>query len=401
MRVSSQTIRDLFIAQLGRQQTSLAQTQLQVSTGLRFNRPAQDPVAAAQSLDIQRQLDANDQYAKNANLAANRLGLVDSTLGGVGDTLQRIRELAVQAANATETPESRRLIGSEVKQRLEGLLSLANSRDANGQYLFAGYSVTTQPFSASGSGFAYNGDQGQRMVQIGEGRYVADGDPGSSIFQLVRSGNGTFATTAGAGNTGTVVAEARGVTDPSQYDGQPYVISFTSPTDYQVLDTATPTPNVIASGTYVSGQNIVFKGVQIQVSGTPVAGDTIATTPSAYRDMFTTVQGLLTALNTSAGDAVSIARFRNDVNNAIENIDQSLGNVLQVRADVGGRLQSIDSQQDTNVELGLQLKTNLSQTRDLDYAEALTRLNQQLTSLQAAQQTYVKMQGLSLFNYLR
>lgn len=401
MRVSSQTIRDLFIDQLGRQQTSLAQTQLQVSTGLRFNRPAQDPVAAAQSLDIQRQIDANDQYAKNANLATNRLSLADGALSSVGDTLQRIRELAVQAANATETPESRRLIGSEVKQRLDGLLSLANLRDADGQYLFAGYSVNTQPFSTSGGGFAYNGDQGQRLVQIGEGRFVADGDSGASIFQLVRSGNGTFATTVGAGNAGTLVAESRGVTDPSQYDGQPYVISFTSPTDYQVLDGATPTPNVIASGTYVSGQNIVFKGVQIQVSGTPVAGDTIGTTPSSYRDMFTTVQGLLAALNASASDPVSVARFRNEVNNAIENLDQSLGNVLQVRADVGGRLQSIDSQQNTNTDLGLQLKTNLSQTRDLDYAEALTRLNQQLTSLQAAQQTFVKMQGLSLFNYLR
>jgi flagellar hook-associated protein 3 FlgL len=89
------------------------------------------------------------------------------------------------------------------------------------------------------------------------------------------------------------------------------------------------------------------------------------------------------------------------MNSTLENLDQAIGNVVQARADIGGRLQALETQQNTNADLGLQLTTTLSQTRDLDYSEAITRLNQQLTALQAAQASYVRVMGLSLFDYLR
>jgi flagellar hook-associated protein 3 FlgL len=85
---------------------------------------------------------------------------------------------------------------------------------------------------------------------------------------------------------------------------------------------------------------------------------------------------------------------------ALDNIDQALGNVLNVRADVGVRLNHVENQLDINESFNLQLQETLSGIQDLDYAEAISRFNLQLTTLQAAQQSYVKMQGLSLFNYL-
>lgn len=400
MRISSKTLSDLFVTQLGRQQSDLARTHLQVSTGLRFNRPAEDPVAASQSLDLQRSLDANEQYGTNASLAENRLKLSESTIAAAGDTLQRLRELAVQASNATETPESRRMIATEVRQRLDALLQLANTQDGNGQYLYAGYSTGTRPFAATPTGYQYNGDQGQRLVQVGPGTLLADSDSGAAIFQLVRNGNGVFVTGVDPANTGGGVLGARGVSDPAQWDGGAYSLVFTSPTAYEIRD-ATNAVIPGGTGTYVSGQNIVFRGVQIEITGAPATGDRFTVGPSSYQDVFSMVSDFVGALGTLTDGDTATAKFSSAMNNVLENLDQAIGNVVQVRADIGGRLRALETQQTTNVDLGLQLKTTLSQTRDLDYAEALTRMNQQLTALQAAQQSYVKVMGLSLFNYLR
>jgi flagellar hook-associated protein 3 FlgL len=400
MRISSQSIRDLFVERLGRQQADLAKVQLQVSTGLRFNRPAEDPAAAARSLDLQRALDRVAQFQANGALAEGRLKQSESTLAAVGDNLQRLRELAIQAANATESVESRRLIATEARQRLDALLQLANTQDGNGQYLYSGYATGVRPFAATAGGFVYAGDQGRRLVEIGAGRLIADGDPGSAIFQLVRNGNGVFVAAPDPANAGSGVLGARGVADPSQWDGGTYSIVFTSPATYDVLDvTNTPVPG--AGGSYVTGQSIAFRGVQIAIEGAPAAGDRFTVGPSVNQDMFSMVQGFVDALPSPTGTPRDAGRFKNAINAAIENLDQSLGSVLQARAEIGGRLQALDAQRDAGTELTLQLRTTLSQTRDLDYAAALTRMNQQLAALQAAQASYAKVMGLSLFDYLR
>jgi flagellar hook-associated protein 3 FlgL len=167
-----------------------------------------------------------------------------------------------------------------------------------------------------------------------------------------------------------------------------------------VLDsTGTSVPG--AAGTYIPGQNITFRGVQITIEGAPAAGDEFTVGPSVNQDMFSMVKGLVDALVQDTGTPQTLAAFKNGMNAALEHLDQAIGNVTQARADIGGRLQALETQQNTNTDLVLQLKTTLSDTRDLDYSEAVTRMNQQLTALQAAQASYVKVMGLSLFNYLR
>lgn len=400
MRISSQSIRNLLVAQLGIQQAGLAKTQLEVSTGYRFNRPAEDPVAASQSLDLQRSIDQTAQFQTNTSLAASRLQLSEGTLSAVTDNLQRIREFAVQSLNATETAESRRMIAAEIRQRLDGMLQLANTQDGNGQYLYAGFSSGVRPFVSSASGYTYVGDQGQRLVQIGPGRQIADSDSGAAIFQLVRNGNGTFVATQNAANAGTGVIGTRGVQSLAQWDGGTYTITFPTPGTYDVLD-ASNASVVGGPQAFTAGQAIAFRGVQLSIGGSPAAGDSFTVAPSANEDMFSAVAAFAAALVVPDGSDVGKAKFTNRVNATLEYLDQALGNVLQVRAEIGGRLQALETQQTTNTDLTLQLKTTLSQTRDLDYSEAITRMNQQLTALQAAQASYVKVMGLSLFNYLR
>ena len=138
MRISSNYLAQNFIATLDQQQTALAATQQQISTGLKFTQASQDPAAATQSLDIQSTVSQLSQYSTNSNLAQSRLSIEDSSLSAVTNLLQSVRTLAVEAANATQTPETRASIAANIQQQIHGLLSLANTQDGTGQYIFAG-----------------------------------------------------------------------------------------------------------------------------------------------------------------------------------------------------------------------------------------------------------------------
>ena len=402
MRISTQQLQQQGINSMLEQQSKLGKTQLQVSTGRRILTPADDPAASSQVLGLTQAKEVTGQYQSNADAARARLSLEESALVGVGDLLQRVRELAVQANNAPLNNGDRNAIAQEIRQRLDGLLSLSNTKDANNEYIFSGYQGLVQPFSAASSGsFNYSGDEGQRYLQIGATRQVAVGDSGTTVFRAIRNGNGVFTTQESVTNAGT------GVIDPGTVNGtfvpDTYTVAFTQllPTDPVTYTATGVASGLVASGTYTSGSSITFNGVQTSVTGTPANGDSFSVIPSANQDIFTTVQnfarGLETVISTPAGQA----HFNNTMNRTLIDLDRSLDNVIDIRTRVGSRLNAIDAQKNLNDSFKLQLQETLSNLQDLDYAEAVSRLNLQITGLQAAQQSFVKIQGLSLFNFLR
>lgn len=397
MRVAFLSQQAAFLDAVNRQQSLIARTQQQVATGLTFSRAGQDPVGATQALSINDLIATNERYLTNGTLAANRLGLEESALTGAGEVLQRVRELVLQAANGPQSAEARRLIAAEVRARLEELVATANTRDGNGEYLFAGSATGTQPFVRSGSSVSYQGDQVQRLVQIAADQFVADSDPGAAVFELIRNGNGTFTVSEAAGNSGTGLLGQRTVVDPAQYDGGAYRIRFGAEGGWKVRDAS---DTVIASGAYVPGDAISFRGLSIEVSGAPAAGDELNVDPSTNQSMFTTLERLIVALESPDGTPGDQAALSNELANSIADLDQALGRLLEVRAGIGARLSAIESRQGQIEDANLALNESLSDIRDTDYAEALTRLEQQLTTLEAAQKSYVRAAGLSLFDYL-
>ena len=402
MRISTHQLQQQGINSMLEQQSRMSKTQLQVSTGRRILTPADDPAASAQVLGLTQVKEVIVQHQANADAARARLALEESALTGVGDLLQRVRELAVQASNSVLSNGDRAAIAKEVRQRLDELLSLSNTKDANNEYVFAGHQGLTQPFSANASGgFNYNGDEGQRYLQIGPSRQVAVGDSGTAVFRAIRNGNGTFTTRENTANTGT------GVIDPGTVSGtfvpDTYTLAFiqvlsTDPVTYTITGAAS---GLVASGTYASGSGITFNGVQTSVTGTPAHGDSFTVSSSANQDIFTTVQNFAQALETPLSSPAGQAHFSNTMNRTLIDLDRSLDNVIEVRARVGARLNAIDAQKDINDSFKLQIQETLSNLQDLDYAEAVSRLNLQITGLQAAQQSFIKIQGLSLFNFLR
>jgi flagellar hook-associated protein 3 FlgL len=398
MRISSSYISQLFLASQNQQEAALAQTQQQISTGLQFNTPAQNPSAATQVLGLNATLSQITQYGANANLAQNRLSIEDTTLSSVINVLQSVRSLALQGANATADASTRATLAAQIQSDSQSLLQLANTQDGNGQYLFAGTATTTPPFSQTGGGVSYAGTQNQRFIQVGNGVQIADSDSGARVFQQIPNGNGSFVVGAGAANTGSAIIGENSVTNPAAWNAgsPPYAVTFATPSTYTVTDS---TGASVAAGSYTDGSTIAFNGAQLTLGGTPAAGDTFTVAKSTNQDVFTTLQNLVGALKSSGANSQTAAV--NTINRAIEALDQAQGNVSLVQAQVGSRLQTIDAQTSTNSNLSLHVQSTVSGLQDLNYASAATTLNQQITALQAAQQSFARIKGLSLFNYIQ
>lgn len=400
MRISTSQMHRSALNGMLDQQSKLNRTQLEIASGKRIQKPSDDPAGSTAVLALEQTLAATSQYQKNAEVARNRLSQEENVLDKINNVMDRVRELALQGNNATLSNKDREMLSVEVDQRLEEIIGYANARDANGEYLFAGYQGLAQPFAVDGSGTVqYNGDSGQRFVQIGAERQLAIGDSGTRVFRAIRNGNGTFTTTANPANTGSGIITAGQVTDSSQYQGQSYRILFTATDSYDILDNA---GNTLQSGTYSAktGSDIVFSGITLRVSGAPASGDSIEIAASTNEDIFSVLQQASAALKKGDVSDRGNAERANAIGQALTDIDQVMEGMRQVRADVGARLNVIDTQADLNDAYELQLQSSLSELVDLDYADAVTRLNQHMVGLQAAQQSYVKVQSLSLFNYI-
>ena len=383
------------------QQARLNETQLQLSTGKKINRPSDDPSASTQLLKLSTLKSKTEQYNRNIESARNQLQLQESVLNSVTNVLQRVRELTIQANNATQNNESRAAIADEIYNRIDELLQYANTKDPDGEYIFSGFNARSQAFVESGGDYNYQGDQGERMLQISEDLQVAVRSSGVDVFASAKTGDGRFTLVTDSANQGNALVSMTSVTDATLDD---YTLTFAAganpgdPLTYQVVDSGA---TVVASGNYESEAAISFGGVTLKIEGDPETGDAYQVNESAKQDIFTTLKSLADELNAPNSSGADYAREVNNLGMALASIDQALSSNQTLRTKTGNNLQVIDQRQDANLDNLIRIETQISEIEDLDFATAVSQLNLQTVALQAAQQSYIKIQGLSLFNFLR
>jgi flagellar hook-associated protein 3 FlgL len=397
-RVSTADFYRQSIDSIQRQQAQALNTQNQLSSGKKLQSAADDPTGTAHGLSLDEALTANGRYTTNTSLANERLGLEENTLTAVNNTLNSVRDRILQANGGTLGDADRRSIAIDLRQSLAQLLSYSNTPDAQGRYIFAGSNDSAPPFSLTSGGTSYSGDDVAGQVQIGANRFVQTGDNGADVFLRIKSGNGSFSVAAGAANSGNATITSAKLATPSAYDGGAYTVTFNGG-NYSVTDSAS---NVVASGAYTAGQSIQFRGVDLAVEGTPANGDTLSVNPSQQQDLFKTIQTLANLLETPTDNSPAAkAKVQTGLLEGLSSLQVAQDHVVDVRAMLGARLQASDVAASQLSEQAVQIQSTLSDIRDVDYAHAAGQLSQQLTGLQAAQQSFAKIQGLSLFNYLR
>ena len=306
MKISTQLMFQRGSSQMSTVQSKLTQTQAQLAQGKQVINASDAPDQAATIQRLKSILNRQDSYQSSLNTVKNRLQGEESTLQSVSDLLVRAKEVAVQGANDTLNPGDRKGLATEMKALRDQMLSLANTKDSNDNFLFAGSRVKQQAFAENSSGVpVYRGDQTRMNVRVGEQRSIP----------INRTGTGAFVSVNRTDTDGTAIG-----------------VGF-----FKVMD------------------------------------------------------DLIAGLNNSKGA---------DVSRGVGELDNLQLGVSLARAEVGTNLNVVDQQTSVIEDMTLNLKTTLSSIEDLDYASAITKMNQQMLSLEAAQSSFAKVSKLSLFNFI-
>jgi len=387
------------IEAFSKQQSKLANLQQQISTGIRLTKPSDDPAASSRVLELQQSLSLTLQYQVNISTADTRLKYEEGALNSLENISHRLRELAVQGNNAGLDDVARDAIGAELRQILEEMISVGNTRDANGDFLFAGYQNSNQPFSAqitgSRSHVVYNGDDGQRSLQISETRQISVDNPGSEIFLRLPSATALNEIAATA-NAGTGVIAPASVVDASVYVPGDYEIRFTAPGTYDVFD-VTAGVNIVTGATYTDSSDIDFQGIRTSITGSPAAGDVFTVSQGQYKDIFESVINFTDTME----ELTTPAQREANMNEFLTDLDVFLDRMLDLHTSVGGRLNALQSQGDSNEANIIITQEAISTLRDTDLADAVSKLTLEQTTLDAAQAVFSRVTSSSLFNFLR
>jgi len=400
VRVSTYQMHNDALRTISAHQSAIAHNQVQLSTGNRIIRPSDDPVGAAQLAGFERDLGTIEQYQRNIGVARGDMMLIDDALADASSLLQNAREESVRALNGIMTDQDRKGIAQEIRQIADQLLAVANTSDEAGRFVFAGFQANTKPFVAVGGGvISFQGDDGQRSVQIGDEIRVRTNESGSSVFHAPRNGNGTFSVSTEPGNTGGGIIDVGTVTDRSAYLGESYVIRFTAADTFDIIDVGTGT-TVAAAQPYQDGAAIQIGGIQTAITGQPAAGDGFLIEPARDQSVFETLENLASALEQSTQGVADQARSTQGLQNALADVTQNMERVREVRSGLGPRLQTLDSQEQANSQEEIRIQSAIADVGGLDYAEAIGRLTSRIQVLEAAQQSFVRIQNLTLFRFL-
>ncbi|TWI53572.1 flagellar hook-associated protein 3 FlgL [Pseudomonas duriflava] len=295
MRISSLQAYNSGVSGIQRTYSNAARTQEEISNGKKILTPADDPVAAVRLLQLDQEQAALKQYSDNLTAAKNSLTQEESVLDSIGNVVDRVRELTVQAGNGALSKTDRQAIASELKEREEELLGLMNTKNARGEYLFGGFQGKTQPYVRNTDGsYAYVGDEGQRSVQIAGSTKIAITDNGKNIFDNVS--NAARLQTSSQSVSGSTLSIGKAiVTDEVSYgtflqnnpSGAVEIVFDTAEQDvfrvYAYPSDASSTP--IYEGRMdedpQGGDQVVFGGMSFYLDGQAAA------TPKAVGERFT------------------------------------------------------------------------------------------------------------------
>ncbi len=392
-------------------QQRVMKLQEQQFTGLKVLSPSDDPVASAQIELMNNRIGATESLQKNRQAVDSALSLEEGILSNTIISLQRLRDIQVQAGNGALSEEDRKTLAVEANSLLSQLQDYANTKDANGNYMFSGGQSTVLPISLNSSGqFVYNGDSTQRFQDVTHSLKVATNDTGDNVFMRIINGNGFFTVgQSGTPNTGTAVVSTGSVVNPSAYISDNYTMTFALNTLGQkvVMVTGAASGNVIPpSGLsddaplYQDGAVVNFNGMELTVSGTPEAGDSFVINPAKNESVFSTVQRMIANLNKPYTSAVEKAAIETENNQLLSQIDKALNHLSNVQADLGARLNQLANADNANTNLLDISRAALKLLREIDPYQVASDVTLQIYNLQIAQKSYVQIQGMSLFNYI-
>jgi flagellar hook-associated protein 3 FlgL len=314
---------------------------------------------------------------------------------GMGDILQYMRESAVGAGNGILTPKELDFYVIDMRSQFDAMLALSNTKDVSGNFLFSGYRADVMPFQGAYGNVSYEGDQGTRTIQVSSSRFMPVSLPGSDLFDNTRTMAGAINIFPGSGNSAGSSVTANFVPSPPAVadTGRRYEINFDG-TNYNVIEYRPGNPTPVPVPGVLTGSTLSFNGIDVDVSA--LAANESAEIFIASKNVFDNLAIFIDTLEKPGSSGViSGSKF------ALQNIDHALDTTLRVRAQIGSQLVELEQLSNINTDMDIQYADTLNRLEGCDYAEAITRLTRLQTHLEASQMSFMRVSGLSLFNFLR
>ncbi|QHJ13558.1 Flagellar hook-associated protein 3 [Paraglaciecola mesophila] len=407
MRISTGQLYDRSIRAVLDNQDDLSDVQQQLSTGKKLLRPSDDPVGSAQVIRLTEEIDLINQYNKNNNLLTNSIEQEETILGNVTDNIQRARQLMIQAGNGILDVDDRKAIAIEIGQIRDQIFDAMNSQSANGEYIFAGYQSATPAFSytagASGNKYAFEGDEGLNEIRISNTFSLAMNNSGQTVFEDVYARlDSQITSSSGVTSASTRISTQN---EFDQFHSQNYDPVVAANNEFQISISAADQVTITNVGTgavvgtqpFISGEPFEFKGQEFTIEG--AVGDTVnyALQKPEKKNIAETLNDFYISLN---DENISDQDYAQAISDALIGVDNSLTSIADSISLLGGKLNVAQSVFASNLDLEISNKTARANIEEVDYAEAVSELSKQEAALQAAQATFAKVTGLSLFDYI-
>ena len=402
---------------MSKSQTDLAKLQEKVASGKELVRPSDGVDLALNISRLKSSIAKLDSYKDSLNAVNDRLRIEESYMTGTSDVLRQIKTLTIQGANASMSLSDKNVIATQFDELINELVNQANGADVNGNFLFAGTRVATRPYQLDDSGvFRYQGDQVNTSVDFSSTRQTVIGRSGPDVFKSVFTGEMlnvvqgiydvaltgsveegdvflvsldgvTYDYTAESGDSAETVLEAiQTEIEAAIAAGTHESITLSVVDDTMTITAEDGYERRIIGTTVNAVDGVESQGLTVTETQTPDPG-----TPEKI-EFFQSLQELTDLLR--AGDQQSVQSKLDEVDQMIERATLCLG-------DIGVEMSTIDAQIGINEDLKLGLQMALSGKEDLDYAAAITKMQAQMLSLEAAQSSFAKISQLTLFDYIR
>jgi flagellar hook-associated protein 3 FlgL len=400
MRVSTAQFYIQSGVKMSDQQSSLNEQANKISSGKQVVTAKDDAVAYSTLAGYKNDLANIDKYQRNITQAENHNSLIDTTLASAEGMINELKDLMLQANNGAYTADDLAAMSQQASQSLQQILGIANTQDQSGSYVFAGYQIDDAPFALQADNSVnYRGDNGVRELQIAKNVTIATNQSGEQVFEKVPNAIGDFSATYNSNSSGIAVERAV-VADASSYNSvanpADFTFEFSTATDLSITDGAGNVTNITD---YAPGQTIAFNGIEVKLSGNPLPGDNFSLTPEQNVGIFDTIKSAIDWINNKASGEED-PQVQVDYNQILNQLGDSINHLTSSRAESGINLQVIDRQKSNHLDTELYLTSGKSSIEDLDIAKAYSTFEQSKVALQAAQQTFTQVQGLTLFNYI-
>ncbi|WP_372741710.1 flagellar hook-associated protein FlgL [Neptunomonas sp.] len=421
MRISTQQQYFKSIDQMQNSQSKLAELQDQISTGKKLQTPSDDPVAAAQVVKLESELAQYSKFDDNINVTERRLELEETILGDVNIAIDRMRELTLNAANGTLGDQDRKTIANELTQLTSYVAGLMNTQDSQGEYLFSGSRGATKPYELENGRYQYQGDDGQRQIQVGSELFMPSNDSGTYLFESVddrlnvtMTGQEVFDYESGVTTTKPFVSN---VSFTSSEDEASFIEAVKGLGDLTIAVTEdAPVPSglysyqmsdsggneIVSLTSFTPGDSIDFNGMTFELNAPASATDNTLTfnVSAEKKNVLDVALDLAEELVKPVATQAERDALGELVATSLDQFKQASERNNEAVTTIGSRLSSLGFISSSNLDFKLFTESAISSLVDTDLASAISEFTLEEATLSATQAVFGRVSALSLFNYI-